>query len=154
MAVNGVTETSPIQQTQAKTQQSNDSVGMDGLGQDAFMQLLLAQLKNQDPLKPMENTEFISQMAQFNSLRELMVLNKTMGELMTAQLVTQGSAMIGKTISANLETGKTIQGVVSGMQIRDNDVTLTVNGTQVPMSAVRIVTDTATDGGQGGSAVW
>ncbi len=154
MAVNGVTETSPIQQAQAKTQKSNDPIGMDGLGEGAFMQLLLAQLKNQDPLKPMENTEFISQMAQFNSLSELMSLNKTMGELMTAQLVTQGSTMIGKTISANLDTGKTVEGVVSGMQIRDDEVTLTVNGTQVPMSAVRVVTDTAVDGGQGGSAVW
>lgn len=154
MAVNGVTETNPIQQLQAKTQTSNDPIGMDGLGQGAFMQLLLAQLKNQDPLKPMDNTEFISQMAQFNSLNELMSLNKTMGELMTAQLVTQGSSMIGKEVTANLDTGDTVTGTVSAMQIRDNNVTLTVNGTQVPMSAVRTVAEAQTSGQGGGSAVW
>ena len=89
------------------------------LGQDEFLSLMIAQMSNQDPMKPMENGEFISQMAQFNSLNELMSLNKTMDGLMSAQLVTQGSAMIGKTITANLSTGETVKGIVSAMQIRD-----------------------------------
>ncbi len=154
MAITGVTDTSPIQQLQ-NTQSSDQSVGMDGLGEDAFLQLLLAQLKNQDPLKPMDNTEFISQMAQFNSLNQLMSLNKTMSSLITAQNVTQGSALIGKTVSANLDTGETVSGEVSGMQISGDNVTLTVNGIQIPIGAVSTVTDTPTsDGQQGGSAVW
>jgi len=155
MAVTGVTDTSPVQQTQ--TQPSvQTATGMDGLGEDAFLQLLLAQLKNQDPLKPMDNTEFISQMAQLNSLNELMALNKTMRSLITSQMVTQGSALIGKTVRANLDTGESVQGVVSGMSISNNKVTLTVDGQQVPMDAVREVTDTPTDdsGAEGGSAVW
>ncbi len=154
MAVTGVTDTSPVQQTQAQTS-IQEATGMEGLGQDAFLQLLLAQLKNQDPLQPMDNTEFISQMAQLNSLNELMALNKTMSSLITAQMVTQGSALIGKTISASLDTGESVYGVVSGMQIHGDRVTLTVDGQQVPMDAVREVTDTPTDDGQqGGSAVW
>jgi len=154
MAVTGVTDTSPVQQTQ--TQPSTpQATGMEGMGEDAFLQLLLAQLKNQDPLKPMDNTEFISQMAQLNSLNELMAMNKTMKSLITSQMVTQGSALIGKTVFASLDTGDTVRGVVSGMQIANDKVTLTVDGKQVPMDAVREVTDTPTDDEQqGGSAVW
>ncbi len=154
MAVTGVTDTSPVQQTQAQSS-IQQATGMEGLGQDAFLQLLLAQLKNQDPLKPMDNTEFISQMAQLNSLNELMAMNKTMSSMITSQMVTQGSALIGKTISANLDTGESVSGVVSGMQIHGDKVTLTVDGESVPMDAVRTVTDTGADGTQdGGSAVW
>ena len=151
MSINGVTDTSPVQQAQAQSS-VQQATGMEGLGEDAFLQLLLAQLKNQDPLKPMDNTEFISQMAQLNSLNELMALNKTMSSMITAQMVTQGSALIGKTVSANLDTGESVSGVVEAMQINNDKVTLTVNGQQVPMEAIRTVT--STDAPEGGSAVW
>ena len=151
MSINGVTDTSPVQQAQAQSS-VQQATGMEGLGEDAFLQLLLAQLKNQDPLKPMDNTEFISQMAQLNSLNELMALNKTMSSMITAQMVTQGSALIGKTVSANLDTGESVSGVVEAMQINNDKVTLTVNGQQVPMEAIRTVT--GTDAPEGGSAVW
>lgn len=48
------------------------------LGQDAFLRLLIAQLANQDPLNPMEDREFIAQMAQFTALEQMTSLNRTM----------------------------------------------------------------------------
>jgi len=59
----------------AKTARSNT------LGQDEFMTMLLAQLKNQDPLNPMEGKDFAVQLAQFSSLQQLTNLNTTMGSL-------------------------------------------------------------------------
>ncbi len=50
----------------------------DDLGKDAFLNLLITQLKNQDPLNPMEDREFIAQMAQFSSLEQMQEMNKNL----------------------------------------------------------------------------
>ena len=68
MAVSGVGQTSN-QQNQEQTKAAN--LPQQDLGKDAFLQLLVAQLQNQDPTKPQADTEFIAQLAQFSSLEQL-----------------------------------------------------------------------------------
>ncbi len=53
------------------------------LGEDAFMQILVAQMSNQDPLEPTSDTEFIAQMAQFSSLEQMQNMNENMKSMMT-----------------------------------------------------------------------
>ena len=142
MAINGVSATDPAQQSQVNT--PTPLASTENLAEDAFMQLLLAQLKNQDPLKPMDNTEFISQLAQFNSLNETMAMNKNIGELLVAQSISQGSSLIGKTVTAHLPTGEDINGEVSSLQIMGDNVSLTVDGVSIPLDAVHTVTETPT----------
>ena len=50
------------------------------LGKDAFLEILVTQMKNQNPLEPLKDTEFIGQMAQFSSLEQLTNLNTTMNQ--------------------------------------------------------------------------
>lgn len=69
-------------QTTAATQSSNPQ---NALGKDAFLRILVTQMKNQDPLEPLKDTEFIGQMAQFSSLEQLTNLNKTMDQFMGVQ---------------------------------------------------------------------
>ncbi|MBK8231928.1 MAG: flagellar hook capping protein [Candidatus Eisenbacteria bacterium] len=74
------------------------------LGRDEFLSLLILQMRNQDPLDPMENQEFIAQLAQFTSLEQMMSLNQKFDDSMvlTQSLNNAAAAgMIGRTVRAN-----------------------------------------------------
>ncbi|GGM21420.1 hypothetical protein GCM10011351_04100 [Paraliobacillus quinghaiensis] len=85
------------------------------LGKDEFMRILMTQLQNQDPLNPMEDKEFVSQMATFSSLEQTMEMNKAINQLVQNQAVSpviQYSHLIGKEVSyynLNEETGEIIE---------------------------------------------
>jgi flagellar basal-body rod modification protein FlgD len=60
---------------------SNNSTATTEFGKDEFLKLLVAQLKNQDPMNPMDNQEFVSQLATFTSLEQLMSINANVSKL-------------------------------------------------------------------------
>lgn len=73
------------------------------LGKEAFMKLLIAQLQNQDPLKPMEDKEFTAQLAQFSSLEEMKNISKSVDGLVASQTSsskTNAVGFIGKDVTA------------------------------------------------------
>lgn len=72
------------------------------LGQNEFIKILMTQLQHQDPLSPMDDTEFIAQMAQFSTLEQMMQMSSSIDMLVQNQLVSpviQYSHMIGKDVS-------------------------------------------------------
>jgi len=96
--------TSAIQST-AVSQDQN--VFQDSLGGDEFLQLLVAQLQNQDPLSPMESQEFAAELAQFSSLEKLASIDDTLAESVSTNLVltqainnTLASTLLGQEITA------------------------------------------------------
>lgn len=83
------------------TNQPHQSTGSNSLGKDDFMKILIAQLQNQDPLNPMEDREFIAQMASFSSLEQMMNMTKMFETFIANQTnsqIVQNSQMIGKQI--------------------------------------------------------
>ncbi|MBI5213762.1 MAG: hypothetical protein HY957_10415 [Nitrospirae bacterium] len=81
------------------------------LDQDAFLKLLIAQLKNQDPLNPMKDTEFIAQLASFSSLEQTSKMNRTMEQVMGISLigmkVKDSTGVEGTVKDMSIELGKT-----------------------------------------------
>lgn len=72
------------------------------LGKDDFLKLLITQLSNQDPTNPMEDTEFISQMAQFSSLEQMTNMNSNFEKMNSMLSSSQAVNTIGKTVDIDL----------------------------------------------------
>lgn len=98
--------------TSSTTSSSTKSTTSTALGQDEFMTMLLAELKNQDPLNPMEGKDFAAQLAQFSSLQQLSNLNTTMSTLPTYLQAFSNAQMAGIIGDEAVASGDTI--TVSG----------------------------------------
>lgn len=120
-----------------------ENKGGEELGKDAFLKILVTQLKNQDPLKPMEDKEFISQMAQFSSLEQMNNINQNFSQLMDVQRVNQNSALIGKTIERELvgeESTQIISGEVTKISFEDGETFAHIENEDHPTINVKDIT--------------
>lgn len=99
---------------------SIDSVGAagtslraSGMNQEDFLKILLTQLTYQDPMKPMDNQEFMAQMAQFTSLEQTQQLNDKISTLISNQAALQSVGLIGRTVDISSASGAVTGTVVS-----------------------------------------
>ena len=128
------------------------------LDRDAFMQLLVAQLENQDPLSPTANEDFLAQLSSFSSLEQLEQMNDSIYAMISLNQsnallsqLTQGSALIGKEVTwTDFETGVEQTGPVESVKIVDGVAFLHVDGQDVPLAAVGEIVGDATDGDDSG----
>lgn len=109
------------------------------LGSEDFMKLLAVQFQSQDPMKPMEDSAFIAQMAQFSALEQSNSLVKEMGLLRSDQQNVAASGMLGRTVTVTDEEGKPVIGEVSAIESTDNGPALIIDGNKYSLSAVRRV---------------
>jgi flagellar basal-body rod modification protein FlgD len=70
------------------------------LDQDAFLQLLVTQMKTQDPTKPMESTEYMAQLASFSQVEQSVQLNTKLDSLLTSSAIGLAESMIGRTVTS------------------------------------------------------
>ncbi|MDI7248268.1 MAG: flagellar hook capping FlgD N-terminal domain-containing protein [Anaerolineae bacterium] len=105
------------------------------LGKDAFLKLLLTELRYQDALKPVDDKEMIAQMAQFSTLEQMQNLGVAMEGLAKMQHATQAAALIGKKITAAVGD-EVITGTVSGVKFKDSVAYLIVGEKEVLVTDV------------------
>jgi flagellar basal-body rod modification protein FlgD len=110
------------------------------LGQEQFLQILVAQLQNQDPLEPASDTEFIAQLAQFNQLNGINQLNASFDQILQLQELSSGSSMLGKTVQFLSEDGTILSGKVSQVIADGNDILLRVNDGLIGLEDITGVT--------------
>jgi flagellar basal-body rod modification protein FlgD len=131
------------------------------LGKDQFLQLLVAQMKHQDPLNPMDGQEMAAQLAQFSSVEQLVTINESIANQAASQsalLDSLGGGLalgaIGKEVEADasqattldgkpVPAGTEVKGRVDGVRFTPDGPVLTIGNYSVPFSAVRTITQPA-----------
>lgn len=130
---NGVLNYKASEETTSETKR-----GSSELGKDAFLQLLVCQMQNQDPLEPNTDTEFVAQLAQFSSLEQLQNLG-------TETEKSQAFSLVGKYVVLQVTdtNGKTTypEGVVDFVNMQGKDIKLSVNGTSYDYDELYRVVD-------------
>jgi flagellar basal-body rod modification protein FlgD len=109
-----------------------------GLSFESLLKIILTQLTYQDPLKPVDNFEFVSQLAQFSQIQLGQTTNDKLGTLVTAQGTAQAASLLGRTI--DIPSGSTvISGKVTAISFANGDPQLTITtGDQQTISGLSL----------------
>ncbi|WP_349899729.1 flagellar hook assembly protein FlgD [Parafrigoribacterium soli] len=113
------------------------------LDSEAFMSLLVTQLKNQDPSSPMDTNQMIGQTTQLAMMEQLTSLSSTGTESFALQMRIAASSMIGQKVSYADANGTTISGTASAVSFAGPKPTVTVNGVEVALDSISGVTSTS-----------
>lgn len=102
------------------------------LDYDTFLQLLIAEMQNQDPLKPMDSSEYVAQLASFSNVEQTIVTNNKLDELFAATMISQAGSVIGKTITS---AEGDVTGVVESVRfVTGGAIAILEDGREVVMS--------------------
>ena len=105
------------------------------LDQNDFLQLLVAQMQNQNPLEPQSNSEMAAQMAQFTSLQQSSAMSSSLSML-------QANSLIGNTVTLQIDSQTTATGVVQGVVLQSGTPEIVVDGSLYKLNQVTAVTPT------------
>ena len=97
-----------------------------GLSMDDLLKLLMTELSYQDPLKPVDNKDFLTQMAQFTSLDTTRQINDNIQKLLSSQALNQSVGLLGKTVDAQTEAGGVVSGQVTALQLVSGEPEITI----------------------------
>lgn len=148
---NATAPTSSVTDLQAAAEKSKARNVNKALDKDAFLKLLVTQLRYQDPTKPMDDTSFIAEMAQFSSLEQMQNMNKTMEANSNFATLAQASGFIGKQVKIQPpgDDVPPVLGVVDEVRQAAGKVTVLVNGKEYNVTDIAQVMEKppATDAG-------
>jgi flagellar basal-body rod modification protein FlgD len=113
------------------------------LDENAFLKLLVAQMKYQDPSKPMDTNEMMAQTSTLTQVEKLGALLTAQQDLVSAQHIQTASALVGRTVSYTTPDGITATGVVTSATLSGSEPTLKVGNKDVPLSSVTEVRQSA-----------
>src|SRR6201995_1703219 len=126
--MSNVTGTTGTQLAPTATSGTTFSNPSDNLGENDFLQLMMDQLQNQDPLDPSDPTQFLGELAQFTSLEQQTNIATTTASTATQQSNASALALLGHTVSYTDSNGDAQSGAVSKVDFGSSGPTLTISG--------------------------
>ena len=131
MSVTAATSTGAAYTTTAQPTSASN------LDKDAFLKLLITQLRSQDPMNTMEDKEFIAQLAQFSALEQTNKMATGLNDLAMSNAATQAINLIGKTVEyLDPNSGEVMNGKVGSIRLFSDGPTLIVGDKQLTLSDV------------------
>ena len=128
MATNSITNSlSSATQSVTSSQKASSSL----VNQDDFLKLLTAQLKNQDPLNPVSNSDFTAQLAQFSTLSGVQQLNTSTQQMLALQQISQGASLVGKSVIYSDANNAPARGTVDAVNLQGGQLLLQIGGNNV-----------------------
>ena len=127
-----MTEISPVS-TISQASAATSTASAASVDYDAFLQLLVAEMQNQDPTKPMESTEYVAQLASFSNVEQSIQMNEKLDNLINSSFIASAGSLIGKTITSadGGTTGEIVQVKVTngvGTAVLESGAEVAVDG--------------------------
>jgi flagellar basal-body rod modification protein FlgD len=133
MNVTSATDTSGTGSTSTG---STTSTATNTVNYNTFLQLLIAEMKNQDPTNPTDTSQYMSQFAQMSSVEQAMQTNTKLDALLSSSALSQADGLIGRTATFTDSTGATMSGKIASVSINsDGSIATLDNGTRVAIGA-------------------
>ncbi len=118
MQIDGVVSSQKTNQNTLSTDASQNTINY-----NQFLQLLIAQLKNQDPTKPTDSTQFVSQLASFSGVEQQIKTNTRLDSLLSETALSQAASLVGRTVTS---ADATVTGVVAAVDVKPTGLTATL----------------------------
>lgn len=126
------------------------SGGLGDVEAEKFLELLLAELQNQDPLNPMDNAQMLQQISQIREISATNQLSDTLGAVLLGQNVSTASSLIGKKINALTDDSKNVEGIVDRVSIEKDEeddsqriIRVHIGDQRIDMKNIRDIVDAA-----------
>ncbi|PSJ60706.1 flagellar basal body rod modification protein [Mesorhizobium soli] len=118
-----------VQSGTTNTGNSTDGTSKTAVDYQSFLRLLVAEMKNQDPTKPMDSTQYVAQLASFSQVEQSVQINSKLNDLLTSQTLSQADALIGRTITS---ADGTVTGEVASVKLYSDGIIATLkDGSQI-----------------------
>jgi len=132
-----MTSTSGVSGGAAAAGQAQSGAPSSTTDYDAFLKLLVTQLKNQDPTKPMDSTEYMAQLATFSQVEQSIATNTKLDSLLTSSAIEQANQMIGRTVTSS---DGSVSGEVTSVRIVSGGLVANLaDGSQLEVGAGTVV---------------
>lgn len=113
--------------------------GLSSMSSQDFLDLLVAQIQNQDPLNPVSSSQFMAQTSELSTLEQITALSQKTSQVLAAQQLQTAVASIGHTITGTDSSGQAVSGTVKGVQDTSSGPLLDVGSAEVPVANVTTI---------------
>ncbi|MGY1820362.1 flagellar hook assembly protein FlgD [Geodermatophilus sp. SYSU D00079] len=138
--------TTPVSGVATTSQPTTQVNRNDQMGKDTFLKLLVAQMRYQDPSKPVDSSQMMSQTAVFSQVEKLEELTKQNASMLALQRSSSAGALVGRTVTYTDSTGVSTTGVVTSVRLGSGstDAVAMIGSTPVEMGRITEIAQTAT----------